>query len=328
MNKVFRTLAGLLIALIGMLVMAQVAQADTITIGGISVEAPAEIAGPVNAQIVQVDQALGQTLPVSLPEAAVSVGQTAFVPIDAVFHGAHEEEGSTPPVRAPLSSDASLSQQWDQATSYFVPEYIAPDAATCTDSGVLEDQISCASNNVNEFYADNGYGAGPQAVVVPEFGAGFWLNPETGMFCGYVSGMGTHNCDGMTFYDRVAGPLASDNQQTAVAIHESGHDKQELSGSLDPVGATLPGMIGINRSAVFPMEQSSDCFSGAFYHDGLADGSVSLNDANEARTIFGDLGVEGETSHGGPQQRLDAWDTGRSGGIAACNGFTPGVTVY
>ncbi len=327
-NLFFARLATVAAAGAIMLGVAGTANADPITIGGVTIDAPAEVAGPVNTQIAAIDQALGQTLPVSLPETAVNVGEAAFGPIDAVFHGAHEEEGSTPPVREPLSNVASLSQQWDQATGYFVPEYIAPDATSCTESGVLDDQIACASSNVNDFYASNGYGEGPQAVLVPEFGAGFWFNPDTQMFCGYVSGMGTHQCDGRTYYDRVAGPLASDNQQTAVAIHESGHDRQETSGSLDPVGVSLPAMVGINPSAVFPLEQGSDCFAGAYYNQGLANGTVTTDQANEAHDTFGDIGVEGEKSHGGPQERRDAFANGLYGGASACNAFTPGVIVY
>lgn len=303
---------------------ATTAQADPITIGGMTIEAPAEIATPVNAQIAATDQALGQALPVSLPEVAVEIGETAFAPINTIF----QEAGEQPDVRAPLTTNAPLSQQWDQAASYYVPGYIAPDAASCTDSGVLESQVACASSNVNDFYTTNGYGEGPQAVIVPEFGVGLWFNPHTGMACGYISGLGAHQCDGQTFYDRIDGEFPSDNAATAVAIHESGHDRQELSGKLDPVAATVPGMVGINRGAVFPMEQSSDCIAGAYYYDGLATGTMSSQEAEEARALFGDLGVEGETSHGSPKQRLGAFDKGLTEGSAACNAFTPGVTVY
>ena len=330
MNRFFARFATVIAAGAIVLGGAATAQADPINIGGVTIEAPAEIAAPVNAQIADIDAAFGQALPVSLPEAAVEVGETAFAPVDAVFHGAHEAGDSTPPVREPLTTDAPLSQQWDQAISYYAPEYITPDASSCTESGQLEEQVACSSANVNQWYEKNGYGDGdgPQAVIVPEYGAGFWVNPSTGMACGYISGLGAHNCDGITFWDRIAGPLPSDNAITAVAVHESGHDMQELSGSLDPVGATLPGMIGINPDAVFPMEQSSDCFSGAYYYDGLATGTMFPEEAEEARALFGDLGVEGETSHGSPQQRLDAFDKGRTEGHLACNAFTPEVTVY
>ena len=300
-----------------------IASADPITIGGITVDAPAEIASPVNQQIAAVDQALGNAMPASLPEMAVGVGEAVFDPITPLITSKEVLEPEQP-----LTTSAPLSEQWDQATEYFVPQYIAPDHSSCTESGELVLQAECSSAHVNDWYADNGYGDAPQAVIVPEYGAGIWVNPQTGLMCGYISGLGAHNCDNMTFYDKVLGPMENDNVAVAVGIHEAGHDLQEGTGSLDPVGATLPAMVGINPAAVFPMEQSSDCHSGAYYHQAIIDGTATEAEAHEAHEFFRSIGHEGELSHGSPDQRGDAWTVGYEQGISACNGFTPGVTVY
>ena len=189
----------------------------------------------------------------------------------------------------------------------------------------MHDNVACGGANVDQFYNEIGVAQAPPAsAIVPELGFGVWINPATGFICGYIPNMGTHHCDGTSYYDETLTLIApTEEARVAVSIHESVHGLQEEQ-SLGIANATVAG----NDAAVFPLEQQADCGTGLFYAIGERNGSKTVAQVAEARALFYSVGVEGEHSHGSGSERVAAFDNGYHGGPAACNAYTPGVTVF
>lgn len=273
--------------------------------------------------IAVIDQQIGQALPndSKLPVIAQNVTDPVFEPVWNLL-------GAEAPAQETTAPSASLSQQVTATSDLFVPTHITPDAAACVESGELEMQIACAGSRTQPWLEANGVEGVPTYTVVPRYGVGAWYNLETGMPCGYISGLGIHACDGVVFYDAVGGPESSDANMTAVNVHETGHLIGETYGQIDQAGMTIDAMFGIHPEHVLPGEQSSDCFAGAYSAFGVTNGTVSLEDAEAARQLFEELGVPGEKTHGSPEERSNAYLAGYHGGSSACNAYTPTTMIY
>lgn len=205
-----------------------------------------------------------------------------------------------------------------------IPQPVAPDPNACNGSTNIHDNVACGGANVEEFYDEIGaVQAPPLAAIVPELGFGVWIDPSTGFVCGYMPNMAAHHCDGTSYYGAhsFSQVATTEDDRITIAIHESVHRLQEAQ-SLNVVGATFEG------SAVYPYEQQADCGVGAFYANGERNNTKTSAQVAQARNTIGNLGVEGETSHGDRHQRIAAFNIGYYGGAVACNAFTPGKIVF
>lgn len=203
-------------------------------------------------------------------------------------------------------------------------------------------RIAAASLSVDKFWQTqvDGY-RGPQLIVV---------DGATSTACGTASNAaGPFYCPSdetvyidPTFFgllrerfDATAGPLA----QLYVLAHEYGHHVQNITGIMDahPGNGTGPDSNGVR------LELQADCFAGAWVA-GAADQRDSdgtpylrppttpqITDALDAAASVGDDHIQAESgaavdseswTHGSSAQRQRWFDTGRQGGVAACDTFS------
>ena len=203
-------------------------------------------------------------------------------------------------------------------------------------------RLAAASLNLDQFWGNTleGYRA-PQLIIV---------DGSTSTTCGTASNAtGPFYCppdetvyvDPTFFailreqYDTTAGPLA----QLYVLAHEYGHHVQNLIGVMDqhPNNGTGPDSNGVRT------ELQADCFAGAWvanageqvdetgtpYLEPPTDQQIT--DALAAAAAVGDDHIQAESggvvnpeswTHGSSEQRQRWFDTGRQGGVNACDTFS------
>lgn len=206
------------------------------------------------------------------------------------------------------AASLSVDQFWqERLDGYTPPQLIIVDGATSTQCGT-------ASNATGPFYCPP-----EQTVYVdPTF---FALLREQ--------------------YDTTAGPLA----QLYVLAHEYGHHVQNLTGVMEqyPNDGTGPDSNGVRT------ELQADCYAGAWVaaageqvdEDGTPylepPTQQQITDALAAASAVGDDHIQAESggainpeswTHGSSEQRQRWFDTGREGGVNACDTFSaPGQSL-
>ncbi|MFL0411083.1 neutral zinc metallopeptidase [Microbacterium paludicola] len=220
---------------------------------------------------------------------------------------------------------------------------IIEDCATGQDANENDDcRLVAGAEAIDQFWAENldGYRE-PQLIIVDE---------QTSSQCGVASNAtGPFYCppeetvyiDPTFFgllrsqYDASAGSLA----QLYVLAHEYGHHVQNLIGVFQehPNNGTGPDSNGVRT------ELQADCFAGAWIaamtEQEDADGDPYLEaptpqqiaDALNAAAAVGDDHIQEQSggqvnpeswSHGSSEQRQRWFDTGREGGVGACDTFS------
>ena len=198
----------------------------------------------------------------------------------------------------------------------FMAGQVTPDTGACVYSYDLPTRVSCAAGLVNDQLLQL-YGATPSYTYIHDGAVGLTQigidNKGEPIACGYVSAVIENMyCGGSINFgehDLSFAQWRTSDPQLAVALtaaHESGHFIQTRFGlvNLTPI---------FTDARVFPFEEQSDCVAGVIAARWVEQGNFPDTARNEGAAYFASLGVEGELSHGGPEQRQDAFLLGYDG---------------
>ncbi len=210
--------------------------------------------------------------------------------------------------------------------------HVIPSIAAC-DQTSPQQTVSCAAAYVNRWLAHKGArGVVKETVLVGRPSAGVWLRPDLRVRCGFSSVPGVfvtsmHHCDGITFVDlnELLDRTVMSRKVWAIVVmaHESAHGMQERAG-IDPVMPTIMS----NKAAMFPLEQSADCWAGMAMRWYIQRGMLPSSARADGQFLMRGIGVEGERGHGSPGQRQAAFDAGYDRGAPACSAIVGRSGVF